>query len=174
MWFSQVWSGNNMVSQIHFSCPPLEPLQQFHNFFCVQKAPVLGAVLQMKPHEGWKADNLLPHPSGHPYFDAARDKVGLPGCKCTLLTHENLQEETISADCSRYYKKKRCMLIVVDTFLKGTEAPLFWPDRVLSAASWEPGSGTLLRGYHSLWRARTTLHCHSFMWAWMMLWAARG
>lgn len=110
------------------------------------------------------------------YFDTAWDKVSLLGCKCTLLSHENLQEETIPADCSRYYKNKCCVLVVIDTLLKGTEGPLLvvWQSLESSAASWEPRSGTLLRGCHSLWRAWTTLHCLSFMWAWMMLQATHG
>lgn len=80
-----------MVSQLHFPCPSLVPLQQFHNFFFfVQRAPDLDVVPQMKPHESQETENLFPHPTGHPYFDAAWDKVGLLGSKCTLLSHENL------------------------------------------------------------------------------------
>ena len=35
-------------------------------------------------------DNHLPHPAGHPSFDAAQDTVGLLGYKHTLLAHVQL------------------------------------------------------------------------------------
>lgn len=42
---------------------------------------------------------------------------------------QNLQQETIPAACSGYYKKKHYVFVVNNFLLKGTESPLCWPDR---------------------------------------------
>ena len=64
--------------------PPLDPLQQ------LLLHPVLETSwhrLQLEPHKGQQGEGrdsclLCPWSS-----DAAQDAVGLPGCKCMLLTH---------------------------------------------------------------------------------------
>ena len=82
-----VLTGEILQSSDHLHCPPLDLFQQPHNFL-VLRAPDLDAVLQMSPHKGRvKEDGHFPHCADHLSFDAAYDIVGLPGCKCTLLSH---------------------------------------------------------------------------------------
>ena len=62
------------------------PLNQQLCILLVLAAQDLDAVLLMRPHKGRiKRDSHLPHPAGHPSFDAAKGTVGLPVCKHTLL-----------------------------------------------------------------------------------------
>ena len=70
--------------------PPLDTLQQLH-ISPALRASDLNEVFQMRPHKSraeW--DNHLPHPAGHLSPDAAQDTVGLLGCKCILLVHEQI------------------------------------------------------------------------------------
>ena len=47
--------------------------------------PELDAVLPVRSHQsGAEGQNHFPQPAGHTAFDAARDTVGLLGCKLTL------------------------------------------------------------------------------------------
>ena len=72
-------------------CSPLLDLLQHLCITLVLGTPGLEAVLQMVSHDGRaEGDNPLPLPAGHPSVDAAHDALGLPGCKCTLLTHVHL------------------------------------------------------------------------------------
>ena len=70
-----------------YLCTPfLELLQQLH-ILLEPGAPGLDTVLQMGPHKGRaERDNPLLLQAGHPSVDAIQDTIGLPGCKCILLT----------------------------------------------------------------------------------------
>jgi len=72
----------------------------------------LGTVLQMEPHKG-RAEtyNHLPRPAYLPFYDAAQDTVGLPGCRSTLLAHvqlfvhQNLQVFLIRAALNEFFSQ---------------------------------------------------------------------
>ena len=71
------FTGEVFHTSDHLPGPPLDPIQQLHI------PPVLGGS-GLGPHKGRVVvDNHIPHPAGHPCVDAARDTVGLPGCKHT-------------------------------------------------------------------------------------------
>lgn len=53
---------------------------------------------------------------------------------------QELQEETIPAACSGYCKKKHYVLVVDNSLLKSTEAPLCWPDRESQEVCYLPGA----------------------------------
>ena len=64
-------------------------------------APDLNEVPQVRPREGgaeW--DNYLPHPADHIYFDADKDRVGLPGCMYALLTLVNFSSTNMPKSSS--------------------------------------------------------------------------
>ena len=59
----------------------------------------------------------------------------------TIDTREQgLQEETTPAAHSGYYKMKQWVLIVGDSLLKGTEAPICQPDREAPEVCYLPGA----------------------------------
>jgi len=64
------------------------------------RASELDAELQVGSHQGREeGQNPLPSPAAHTSLDAAQDRVGLLGCKCTLPGHVQLLINQHTAYC---------------------------------------------------------------------------